>query len=157
MGRTLVALSIASAAIIAFSCSANPSDSMFNPAEQGPAGSGQGQGGALISQGGSAGAIIDPDSGNVDPNSDCAESAKVIYLVTEENILYSFNPETPGMAAYKKIGTLNCPSNSTPQSMSVDRSGKAYVFYSSGDLFLVDTSNAKCTSTNYNHPAAYAD
>jgi len=156
MGRTLLALSIASAAFIAFSCSANPTDGMFDPAQQGPAGSGPGQGGGFISQGGSAGGFIDPDSGTVDPNSDCAESAKVIYLVTEENILYSFNPETPGMAAYKKIGTLNCPSNSTPQSMSVDRAGKAYVFYSSGDLFQVDTSNASCKSTSYNHPAPYA-
>ena len=87
---------------------------------------------------------------------DCADSAKVIYLVTEENYLYSFDPKIDGMSAYKRIGTLSCETASTPQSMSVDRAGKAYVFYSSGHLYYVSTTTAQCTPTSYQHPVSPA-
>ena len=56
------------------------------------------------------------------------------------------------MAAYKLIGRLACEVESTPQSMSVDRLGKAYVFYSSGHLYYVSTTTAECTPTSYVHP-----
>ncbi|HQP36876.1 MAG TPA: hypothetical protein PLI95_16945, partial [Polyangiaceae bacterium] len=108
-------LSCVAGATVMAACSAGPSDTMFEPAGGG-AGAGQGGGGGgLIELGGSGGGgIID---GSVEtPTDDCAESAKKIYLVTEENYLYSFNPDTPGMAAYKKIGMLKCNSSSTPQS-----------------------------------------
>jgi hypothetical protein len=87
---------------------------------------------------------------------DCADSAKVIYLVTQENYLYAFDPRIDGMSAYNRIGTLSCESASTPQSMSVDRAGKAYVFYSSGHLYFVSTTTAQCTPTNYQHPVSPA-
>jgi hypothetical protein len=83
---------------------------------------------------------------------DCADSAKVVYLVTQENYLYSFDPRLDGLSAYKRIGTLTCETASTPQSMSVDRLGKAYVFYSSGHLYYVSTTTAECTPTGYQHP-----
>lgn len=148
-------LSCVAGATVLAACSAGPSDTMFEPAGGGAGTGVGGGGGGFIELGGAGGGgIIDGSVEN--PTDDCAESAKKIYLVTEENYLYSFNPDTPGMAAYKKIGMLKCNSSSTPQSMSVDRAGKAYVFYSSGDLYLVDTSNASCTPTNYSHPAPSA-
>jgi hypothetical protein len=87
---------------------------------------------------------------------DCADSAKVIYLVTQENYLYSFDPRIDGTSAYNRIGTLSCETASTPQSMSVDRTGKAYVFYSSGHLYFVSTTTAQCTPTTYQHPVSPA-
>jgi hypothetical protein len=36
--------------------------------------------------------------------------------------------------------------------MSVDRLGKAYVFYTSGHLYYVSTTTAECTPTSYVHP-----
>jgi hypothetical protein len=38
------------------------------------------------------------DSGNTEID-DCADSAKVIYLVTQENYLYSFDPRIVGLQA----------------------------------------------------------
>jgi hypothetical protein len=142
----------------AVSCSANSADSVFTPGTTG----GAGGSGGIINTGGDGGTNsagtssggVPIDSGPIDPGTDCAESAKKIYLVTKEETLYAFNPEVGGMSAYTKINQLACNSSSTPQSMSVDRSGKAYVFYSSGELFLVDTTNAQCTPlTQYKHPA----
>lgn len=101
-----------------------------------------------LGQGGSAG-IVRVDGSWDD---DCADSAKLVYLVTEQNHLYSFDPRISGLAAYKRIGILNCESESTPQSMSVDRLGKAYVFYTSGHLYYVSTTTAECTPTSYVHP-----
>ncbi len=93
------------------------------------------------------------DSGtNPSSNDDCAESAKLIYLVSVQNDLYSFTPEIDARAAYKKIGRLTCSSTGEPQSMSVDRAGNAYVFYNGGEMFSVSTKDASCKPTSYKHP-----
>src|SRR5439155_11207683 len=57
----------------------------------------------------------------------------------------------PDMLKFVDIGTLDCPSEmgATPFSMSVDRNAVAWVLYSSGEIFHVDTMTAKCTATNY--------
>jgi hypothetical protein len=109
-----------------------------------------GQGGATLA----GDAASSKDAQVVDD--DCAESAKVVYLVTQQNYLYSFDPRIGGLSAYKRIGTLSCETASTPQSMSVDRLGKAYVFYSSGHLYYVNTTTAQCTPTSYQHPVSPA-
>jgi hypothetical protein len=85
---------------------------------------------------------------------DCAASAKLIYVLSTDYQLYSFDPTIPGTAAYKLVGNLNCPSNlgGSPQSMAVDRSGTAYVFFDSGELFAVSTLDASCQATSYVHP-----
>jgi hypothetical protein len=83
---------------------------------------------------------------------DCAASAKLIYLVSVDNNLYSFDPNIPGTGAYKPVGPLSCPATGNPQSMSVDRAGTAYVFYDSGQMFTVSTTTAACTATTYKHP-----
>jgi hypothetical protein len=106
---------------------------------------------------GEGGATVSKDAGNsadAQSNDNCAESAKVVYLVTEQSYLYAFDPRESGLAAYRRIGMLSCETASTPQSMSVDRLGKAYVFYSSGHLYYVNTSTAECTPTGYQHPVS---
>ncbi len=86
------------------------------------------------------------DGGPITPG--CTDAAKLVYLVTAQNELYSFDP---GTLALKKIGTLDCNTGGlvTPNSMAVDRNAKGYVNMSDGSLFTVDTSNAHCTATTY--------
>lgn len=108
---------------------------------------------------GEGGAGLGRDAGgasDAQANDNCAESAKVVYLVTQQNYLYAFDPRQAGLAAYRRIGVLSCETESTPQSMSVDRMGRAYVFYSSGRLYYVDTTTAACTPTSYQHPVSPA-
>jgi len=57
------------------------------------------------------------------------------------------------------IGNLNCPAGTpwpdwqpgpaTPFSMSVDRSGRAWVLYSSGEIFWVDVTDASCQPSGF--------
>jgi hypothetical protein len=90
-------------------------------------------------------------NGGIDPGAapDCSERAKLVYLVDEANVLLSFAPATLAMT---EIGTLRCPSSdpaATPFSMAVDRSATAWVLYSSGELFKVDTMTAACAPTTF--------
>jgi hypothetical protein len=87
-------------------------------------------------------------SDGVAPNPGCSDAAKLVYLVSSQNGLYSFDPAT---LKIKSIGTLNCQVGFgvTPNSMAVDRNAKAYVNMSDGSLFTVDTSNANCSPTSY--------
>jgi len=77
----------------------------------------------------------------------CADAGtQYIYVITEENELYSFFPPTLGFA---KIGDINCSNTATPFSMGVDRSGIAYSVFTDGNLFQISTLNAACKSTTY--------
>jgi hypothetical protein len=83
---------------------------------------------------------------------DCLAEAKLIYLVSVDYELYSFDPTIAGTAAYNLVGPLSCASGGAPQSMAVSRDGTAYVFYDTGELFRVSTTDASCQSTSYVHP-----
>ncbi len=77
----------------------------------------------------------------------CSEAAKLVYVVSDSNELYSFAPDK---LAFTKIGTLRCPSSgATPNSMAIDRSGTAWVNFSDGALFKVSTANAECEATKF--------
>jgi hypothetical protein len=71
-----------------------------------------------------------------------------IYVVSQQNSLYSFYPPTN---AFTFIGTINCPAppGTTPYSMAVDRTGTAYVVFTDGHLYKVSTANAQCEATNF--------
>ena len=101
----------------------------------------------------------DPDataSGNSDatvgPSGDCPDRAKIVYVVTTDNKLYSFQPDK---LLFKLVGTLNCPAGfgSSPFSMSVDRQANAWVLYWNGanatGIYKVSTLDASCTTTTY--------
>ena len=80
---------------------------------------------------------------------DCPDAdATYVYVVTQQNELFSFYP--PDLS-FKFIGNLVCPSapGSTPFSMAVDRRGVAYVLYSDGQLFRVSTATAACVPTPF--------
>jgi hypothetical protein len=76
----------------------------------------------------------------------CSDAAKLIYLVTSQNDLYSF---APAQLAFKRIGALDCQTLASPNSMAVDRNAKAYVNMGDGSLFTVDTATAHCKPTSY--------
>jgi hypothetical protein len=78
------------------------------------------------------------------PAMGCPDSAAtLVYLITQENTLLSFDPST---LTPTTIGTVSCPTTATPFSMAVDRLGIAYSVFSDGTLWRVDTKNAGCTA-----------
>lgn len=75
--------------------------------------------------------------------------ATLVYLITQQNELYSFYPPTAG---FSFIGSIACPTSTagaTPWSMAVDQKGIAYSVFTDGELFRVSTSTAACESTTY--------
>jgi hypothetical protein len=76
----------------------------------------------------------------------CSAQAKLVYVVDQNDMLSSFDP---GTLTFNDVGTLQCSSLGTPFSMAVDRTATAWVLYSTGELFQVDTSSAHCTKTAF--------
>ncbi|XXX72136.1 hypothetical protein WMF30_31270 [Sorangium sp. So ce134] len=100
--------------------------------------------GAGAGTGGSGG-----DSGSGDADSRCIERAALVYVLSEDNELYSFRPDRK---EFTKIGPLGCQTTMNPNSMAVDRDAVAWVNYvysddSEGTLFKVSTEDASCEPT----------
>jgi hypothetical protein len=133
-------LLVATGALVACS-SSKPSSGFANENASGSGGFGSsGTSGAL----GSSGTSGASGGGN---QAGCSEAAKLVYVVSDSNELYSFRPDT---TTFTLIGTLSCPSGgATPNSMAVDRSGTAWVNFSDGGLFKVSTSDASCQATGF--------
>lgn len=93
-----------------------------------------------------------PDGGgNGDGNGNtenCSEEAKLVYTVDQNNTLSKFDPIGK---TFMDIGTLSCPAMflATPFSMGIDRNAGAWVLYSSGELFKVDTKTLDCVKTQW--------
>jgi hypothetical protein len=84
-----------------------------------------------------------------DAPNDCPDAAAtLIYVITQSNNLYSFNPAQP---SFKPIGRIACPDTggATPFSMAVDRTGIAYIVFGDGELFRVSTATAACQATSF--------
>jgi hypothetical protein len=79
------------------------------------------------------------------PTGSCSDAAKLVYVLSDDDDLHSFNPDT---LTFKKIGRLSC-SGVSPNSMAVDRSGTAWVNTQDGGLYRVSTNDASCSPTNY--------
>ncbi len=81
---------------------------------------------------------------------DCPDAdATLVYLISDDNRLFSFYPPSLALAP---IGVIACPSRSpgsTPYSMAVNRKGTAFVVFQSGELFRVSTATAACTRTPF--------
>jgi len=96
----------------------------------------------------------------VPPNSPppvaCADaSATLIYLISEQSDLFSFDPS---MDALTPIARINCPAMgicpstglpATPFSMAVNQAGLAYIVYCNGQLFQVSTADGHCEPTGF--------
>jgi hypothetical protein len=79
-------------------------------------------------------------------------SQSLVYLVSDQGDLYAFDPRSDETSDLRWIGQLDCRAAGRPQSMAVDRTGLAWVFYDSGELFQVSTTSARCRATAYRHP-----
>lgn len=87
------------------------------------------------------------DAGLAPPDTvECSEDTKQIYVVATDKALYRFYPDT---LKFVRIGTIACPSVAGTFSMAIDRRGTAWVEYTDGRLFAVDTSNATCKPTAF--------
>ncbi len=79
----------------------------------------------------------------------CIEAATFVYVLSTDNVLYSFQPDKK---LFTKIGPLGCNTAMQPNSMAVDRNATAWVNYvgsaglgdNAGAIFPVSTSDASC-------------
>lgn len=111
-------------------------DSWGQSSSNGSGKGGDGGGINLTGSGGGGGGWMDP----------CSDAAKLVYVLSDANNLYSFDPPAK---KFTLIGPLNCNTSLSPNSMAVDRNAVAWVNYvdgldTQGQIFKVDTSNANC-------------
>jgi hypothetical protein len=107
-------------------------------------GGGTGNGGEGI-----GGDILTGGSSGTGPSADCNEASQYVYVLSDENELYSFRPD---LKQFIKIGNLGCNTPMFPNSMAIDRDATAWVNYVQGDVFgdsagvvfRVSTADASC-------------
>lgn len=94
-----------------------------------------------------SGTFVDA-SANPDPSilQDCSEETKQIYVLATDKSLYRFYPET---LKFVRVGTLGCATSAGTFSMAIDRKGIAWVEFTDGSLFSVDTTDASCKPTAF--------
>lgn len=92
---------------------------------------------------------------------ECSDAARLIYLLTDADALYSFDPPSKQITL---IGTLGCNTTMAPNSMAIDRDAVAWVNYvdgglgvdTAGVLFKVSTEDASCEpQPTVNMPAGW--
>jgi hypothetical protein len=142
-------------AFFGYGCSATTGPNQF-----GTGGSGAGATGDTSTSNGVGGTDfsgtgVGGSSGTSGGGNDCTEAAKLIYVLSTDNDLYSFNPLQKD---FKKIGQLGCNTPMQPNSMAVDRNAVAYVNYvgsdpifgtdNAGAVFKVSTVDASCQPTS---------
>ena len=80
---------------------------------------------------------------------DCPDAqSTLVYVITEQYVLYSFYPPNND---FRQVGKIACPSASgaTPFSMAVDRKGIARIVFNDGTLYRVSTATAACQATTF--------
>ncbi len=92
------------------------------------------------------GAFADVSNPPAPPLPECAEETRQIYVVATDRALYRFYPEK---LEFKRVGTLDCPTGAGTFSMAIDRRGTAWVEFTDGRLFAVDTRDATCKPTAF--------
>jgi len=86
-----------------------------------------------------------PDGGGVTVP-ECPEELKQIYVISNTNDFYRFDPAKLTMTS---IGKVKCPSSASPFSMAVDRKGTGWVLFNDGHMFHVSTKDASCKATSF--------
>lgn len=95
---------------------------------------------------------VDGGGDGANGNTECADGTELIYTIDQLNQkLSQFSPTTK---TFHDLGPLACPAlfGATPFSMSVDRTGTAWVLYSSGELFKVAIQGLACTKSTWASP-----
>jgi hypothetical protein len=90
-----------------------------------------------------------------------ADGVDLIYVADKNYRLLSFDPRLVGHGdPFHVIGPISCaagpsvpdwsdPGPATPFSMAVDRDAVAWVLYTSGQIFNIDTQTAACSPTSF--------
>ena len=133
------------ATALTVACSATTPGSGLNQSDDDDGSSTQGNGGS----GGGGFVNIGGNGSGGSSGDDCSDAAKLVYVLSDANELYSFDPPTKTMT---KVGTLGCQTSMQPNSMAVDRNAVAWVNYvqsnglsdSAGALYKVSTADASC-------------
>jgi hypothetical protein len=136
----------------------------FSDTDGGGSGGGSSSGGGSGSggSGGSSGGLINGDGGSSSGGNGCSgAAADYVYVLSAENVLYSF---APNAKMFTKIGPLGCQTTMQPNSMAVDRNAVAYVNYvatgglgadTAGAIYQVSTTDASCTGPVMSLPAGW--
>jgi hypothetical protein len=74
------------------------------------------------------------------------EAGKYVYLMTAEKVMLRFDPTTLRTEA---LGAIDCATDSTTNSMAVDRLGNAWVGFHSGEIFRISTETLDCEPSGY--------
>jgi hypothetical protein len=74
----------------------------------------------------------------------CSDAAKLVYVVDTSKKLSKFDPMTK---TFTDLGTLSCPASGEPFSMGVDRNAVAWILYTNGKVYRVDTTSLACTES----------
>lgn len=97
---------------------------------------------APADEGGGAFNVVTPIPDDVE----CAETTKQIYVLATDRALYRFYPDK---LQFVRVGQVACPTTAGTFSMAIDRHGTAWVEYTDGRLFAVDTTNGSCKPTGF--------
>jgi hypothetical protein len=73
----------------------------------------------------------------------CTYQARLVYFVTDERELYSFDPDA---YTFTLIGTLDCSSTGLPRSMTIDRSAVGWTIFTDQTVHKFSTKDATCES-----------
>ncbi len=156
------------AAAAPLACSSSPHETGFETDDGGAEGSeatsssGSSSGFTSSGNASSSGFSSGGSSGDATTTSsnDCpAGASKYIYVVTDQNELYTFDPTlAPAAMAFADLGPIHCPGEPTPppanggvNSMAVDRQAVAWINFNDGKIFKVDTTQKSlpCSVTNF--------
>jgi hypothetical protein len=88
------------------------------------------------------------DGSTPDASIACADGGGVTqaYLWAASGLLYTFDPPT---LTATPLGMVQCPSTSSPWTLSVSRAGFGYMIYEDWNIYKVDLSTLECTTTPY--------
>lgn len=86
------------------------------------------------------------EAGTLTPRGECEETTKQIFVFATDKALYRFDPEK---LTFTRIGTVGCPTAAGSFSMAIDRRGIAYVEFTDGHIYMVDTTNGQCVPTTF--------
>ncbi len=108
---------------------------------------GGGDGGDDVGEGDNNPTDNNPTNNPNDPFGDCPVEARPVYVVDTDQTLSRFEPDK---LEFTDLGRLNCPAGgASPFSMSVDRTGRPWVLYSSGEIFYVDPNTLACNRASF--------
>jgi hypothetical protein len=158
----LFSLAFIAAVSAFFGCSATGGSSGFTQSGSGGSGSGTGAGGGDVGGANFSGTGTGTGGSSASGGADCSDAAKLIYVLTDGNDLYSFQPQ---QKKFSLVGHLGCNTPMQPNSMAIDRDAVAWVNYvesdplagmdTGGAVFKVSTSDASCQPTNIQLPQGW--